>query len=151
MSAEADLRIVVVPLHRPADPALEPLRERGEHLIVGTFADQAPHPDGPKVELQVNNVTGEGVQALTRSVRESVGLEASKDQEVVLLSQRQHDLYRAVAEHCEEAASALAGALGPAVAASEIVHALERLGELAGIDVREAVLDRLFSRFCIGK
>jgi len=25
------------------------------------------------------------------------------------------------------------------------------LGELEGIDAREAVLDRLFSRFCVGK
>jgi tRNA U34 5-carboxymethylaminomethyl modifying GTPase MnmE/TrmE len=46
---------------------------------------------------------------------------------------------------------ALDGALGPAVAVAEIVFAIERLGELEGIDAREAVLDRLFSRFCIGK
>jgi len=31
------------------------------------------------------------------------------------------------------------------------VMAVERLGEIAGIDAKEAVLDRLFSRFCIGK
>ena len=41
--------------------------------------------------------------------------------------------------------------LGPAVAATETVMAIERLGELVGLDAKEAVLDRLFSRFCIGK
>jgi tRNA U34 5-carboxymethylaminomethyl modifying GTPase MnmE/TrmE len=46
---------------------------------------------------------------------------------------------------------ALSGALGPAVAVSEVIAAIERLGELEGIDAREAVLDRLFSRFCVGK
>ena len=80
-----------------------------------------------------------------------MGLDQPKEQEVVVLSQRQHDLYRSIAEHCEQARTALAGALGPAVAASEVVYAIERLGELKGIDAREAVLDRLFSRFCIGK
>ena len=151
MSEAADLRIVVLPLHRPADSWLDSLRSRGDHLVVGTFADQAPHQEGPTVDIRVNNLTGEGVETLRTRVRQAVGLEPPKDQAVILLSQRQHDLYRAVAGHCEEAAFALTGALGPAVAASEIVYAIERLAELAGIDVREAVLDRLFSRFCIGK
>jgi tRNA modification GTPase len=118
---------------------------------VGTFAAQPAHSVGPQVELRVNNMTGEGVETLCERIREMVGLERSRDQEVVVLSQRQHDLYRAVGEHCEAAATALTGALGPAVSASEIVYAIERLGELVGIDAREAVLDRLFSRFCIGK
>ena len=80
-----------------------------------------------------------------------VGLEESSSQTVVVLSQRQHDLYRSISTHCLDAERALAGALGPAVAVCEIVYAIERLGELKGIDAREAVLDRLFSRFCIGK
>ena len=41
--------------------------------------------------------------------------------------------------------------LGPAVAAEELVVALERISEFKGGDVREQILDRLFSRFCIGK
>jgi tRNA modification GTPase len=151
LSAEADLRLVVLPLHRPVDASAESLLSRGAHVLVGTFADQEPHPDGPQAHLCVNNTTGEGVDALCGRIREAVGLERVRDQEIVVLSQRQHDLYRAVAEHSEQACSALTGALGPAVAASEIVYAIERLGELAGIDAREAVLDRLFSRFCIGK
>jgi tRNA modification GTPase len=151
LSSEADLRLVVLPLHLPVAESAQALLSRGEHVVVGTFADQPVHSAGPQVQLRVNNMTGEGVEALCGRIREMVGLERSRDQEVVVLSQRQHDLYRAVGEHCEAAATALTGALGPAVAASEIVYAIERLGELVGIDAREAVLDRLFSRFCIGK
>ena len=62
------------------------------------------------------------VLTLRTTIRKAVGLEQPKEQGVVVLSQRQHDLYRSVAEHCEHAQVALAGALGPAVAASEIVY-----------------------------
>ena len=103
------------------------------------------------MDIEVDNMTAEGVDALRHRVRQAVGLAEPETQRVVVLSQRQHDLYRSISSHCLEAQEALAGALGPAVAASEIVYAIERLGELKGIDAREAVLDRLFSRFCIGK
>ncbi len=151
MSTEADLRLVVVPCNQPAHASIEGLCARGAHIVVGTFADQPVHSDSPNVDIAIDNMSGSGVDALQVRIRRSVGLDQPKEQEVVVLSQRQHDLYRSIAEHCEQARTALAGALGPAVAASEVVYAIERLGELKGIDAREAVLDRLFSRFCIGK
>ena len=103
------------------------------------------------MDIEIDNTTANGVKELRHRIRQAVGLEESQTQKVVVLSQRQHDLYRSISTHCLEAQEALAGALGPAVAVSEIVYAIERLGELKGIDAREAVLDRLFSRFCIGK
>jgi len=151
LSADADLRLVVAPLHQAQHPSIEPLLKRGDHILVGTFGDQPRHPKAPAVDIEVDNTTAEGVDELRQQIRTSVGLDESREQNVVVLSQRQHDLYRSVSLHCEEARHALTGALGPAVAASEIVYAIERLGELKGIDAREAVLDRLFSRFCIGK
>ena len=151
MSAEADLRLVVVPCNEPVHPTFGELCARGDHIVVGTFADQPVHANSPQVDITVDNTAGSGVDALRARIRKSVGLDQPKEQDVVVLSQRQHDLYRSVSEHCEQARTALAGALGPAVAASEVVYAIERLGELKGIDAREAVLDRLFSRFCIGK
>ena len=41
--------------------------------------------------------------------------------------------------------------LAAAVAAEEVTEALTRIAELTGEEVRERVLDRLFSKFCIGK
>ena len=46
---------------------------------------------------------------------------------------------------------ALAEEAGVAVAAEALTGALERLDALDGRDSREAVLDALFRRFCIGK
>jgi tRNA U34 5-carboxymethylaminomethyl modifying GTPase MnmE/TrmE len=56
-----------------------------------------------------------------------------------------------VAHHVEQAGDAMQQGIGPVVAAEEVVYALERLGSIAGQNVREDVLDRLFSRFCVGK
>jgi tRNA modification GTPase len=69
----------------------------------------------------------------------------------LVLSQRQHALLRGVAADLHEAADAVDGWLGPAVAAEAVTTALERLAELRGDDVREDVLDRVFARFCVGK
>ena len=99
----------------------------------------------------MDNTSGEGVDALRELIRDAVGAEPVSGQAVVVLSQRQHDLYRSVSTHCVEAVDALRGALGPAVAVQGVMCAIERLSELTGMDVREAVLDRLFARFCIGK
>ncbi len=51
----------------------------------------------------------------------------------------------------EEGRIALAEEAGVAVAAEALTGALERLDALDGRDSREAVLDALFRRFCIGK
>ncbi len=151
LSADADLRLVVVPLNQPMHPAQAALLDRGSHILVGTFSDKIRHAQAPTVDVEIDNTSARGVETLRQRIRQAVGLEESTTQTVVVLSQRQHDLYRSISTHCLEAQQALAGALGPAVAVSEIVYAIERLGELKGIDAREAVLDRLFSRFCIGK
>jgi tRNA modification GTPase len=35
--------------------------------------------------------------------------------------------------------------------AIDIQEAIDRLGEIMGINVREDIMDQIFSRFCIGK
>jgi tRNA modification GTPase len=154
LSARSDLLLVVLPLDRDVEPHSQALLARtSDHrrLVVGCFADRTAHPQGPTVDHSVDNTSGEGVDALRELIRDAVGAEPVSGQAVVVLSQRQHDLYRSVSTHCVEAVDALRGALGPAVAVQGVMCAIERLSELTGMDVREAVLDRLFARFCIGK
>ena len=69
---------------------------------------------------------------------------------LVIASARQRDRLLEVASALRLAAASLPDA-GPAVAAEDLYAGLERLDELTGRDTREEVLDRLFSRFCIGK
>ncbi len=151
--ADVDLSLVVVPLHQPLAPEARALLAQIDperRLVVGTHADLTLREDLPEVDLRVSSVTGEGVAALLAALRARVG-QAPSGQRLMVLSQRQHDLLRAVAAHLLEARDALLGVAGPVVAAEELTLALSRLGELRGEDVREDVLDRVFARFCIGK
>ncbi len=153
LTEDVDLTLVVLPLHVPLSEETRALLARcadQPHLVVGTHADLVQGPYPSKVDFQVSNQTGDGVAALLAAIRAQVG-RAPGGAALLVLSQRQHDLLRAVAAHAREAQAALLGLAGPMVAAEELSRALGRLGELRGEDVRESVLDRVFAKFCIGK
>jgi tRNA modification GTPase len=119
-------------------------------LVVGTHADRlgagrsSPH-------LMVSSQTGQGVDALREAIRSTLSIRPAVDELIGATSQRQHAGLLGVAQAADEAATALLGLDGPAVAAYALVDGLVTLGEVLGQDVREEVLDRLFERFCIGK
>ncbi len=154
MRSEADLHLVVLPLHLGPNPSDSAALTRTQHLpriLVGTHSDLPLHPSAPVVDHKVDNLTGGGVADLLEGVRAALGQGESSGASAVLTSQRQHALLQGVSKRLSDAATALLGPWGPAVAAQELVAAIEALGALHGTDAREAVLDRLFSRFCIGK
>jgi len=152
-----DLHLVVLPAHRPLDAdAHAALAEAGgrTHLIVLAQADRGEAcllPSGSPTAVRVSAHAGLGLGALRSEIRRALGVGLPSGARAALSSQRQHDLCRALGAHAREAAAALLGPLGPAVAAESCTAALERLAELTGADVREDVRDRLFARFCIGK
>ena len=154
LSDEVDLVLVVVPTDRAPSAVTTATMDRTQaktRLIVGSFADEDPHSDAPQVDYRISNLNGGGIEELRSAIRKQLGALETGGEVACVLSQRQHDLFRAVARCTATAEQALLGILGPAVAATETVMAIERLGELVGMDAKEAVLDRLFSRFCIGK
>ena len=150
LSAEADLHLWLCDLRAPPQP---PPEGEVRRLVVGTHLDRVSLEAGPPagVDLAVSSTTGAGLPALRRALREALARAPLQAQEAVVLSARQHALCLRLGDHLAEAAGALLLGAGPAVAASELTLALEALAELDGQDVREAVLDRVFARFCIGK
>jgi tRNA modification GTPase len=101
-------------------------------------------------DFAVSSRTGQGVDTLRAALLPAI-LGLTADAEAIVSSARQRDVLLAVARAAESAAASLVGAGGPAVAVTELAAALRHVDALAGRDTTEDVLDRLFSRFCVGK
>ena len=154
LAEEADLQLVVWPRHQPLDATGAALLARTANrtrLVVETFGDHPRHPAAPPADLTIDNTDGGGLAELTAALATRLGGGPSRADRAVVVSQRQQARLQAVAERAGAAAEALDGFAGPAIASEEVHLALEALAELTGESAREAVLDRLFSRFCIGK
>ena len=128
-------------------------------LLVGNKADLQPasmaaslsnEVDAKTPDVMLSALTGQGEEALIEAVLKTCGASEAQGL-VVALNQRQRDL-----------ALAAAGALGRSQEAAEhqlpwdfwtidLRQAISSLGEITGEEITEAVLDRIFSRFCIGK
>ena len=152
LAKEADLCLLVHPANQELGVICDLQNEIGTvpSLLIATHADLVEGINF-KADGLVSNKTGDGILDLKNKIRTVLGFNNISENINVSLSQRQQSLFHKIAEHVEISAEALSGFLGPAVATEEITLALEVLAELRGGDAREAVLDQLFSKFCIGK
>ncbi len=144
LADDADLRLHVFDARSAGDAGPFP----APTWHVATHRDCVDAP--PTADFHVSNTTGDGLEALRQALSDWLGT-SDPAGTALLGSQRQHDLLLRVVQHVDAAVEAMAVGIGPVVAAEELVLALERLGSMSGQHVREDVLDRLFSRFCVGK
>jgi tRNA modification GTPase len=101
-------------------------------------------------DVCLSAVTGEGEQALVRAVLERCG--AVGEQPLLLaLNQRQSDLAVTAAEALARSEQVAADGLPWDFWTIDLRQAIRSLGEITGEQLTESVLDRIFSRFCIGK
>ncbi len=144
--ARASLTLWVVD---PAQPVLPPQDMDGDVLTVGNKLDTGLPSD---IELRVSALTGENLDQLRRAiVMRLTGGVASEAAGEVIVTNRRH------AELLEEAAAALDRAVVSAanapleIFAYDVRDALEALDRIRGRGADDALLDAVFSRFCIGK
>jgi len=149
LTDDADLVVVVVPAHAPADADAVLARTADRpRLVVWNHGDRG---EAPAEALVTTATSGQGLDALSAAIRDALVGEEPGAASVVIASARQRDLLLAVARAVDAAVAALADGAGVAVAAETLYEGLGRLDALNGRDSREAVLDELFRRFCIGK
>ena len=102
--------------------------------------------------LVLSSVTGEGFEALTEAVETAfIDRELRMGEEAVVFSARQAAALRETAACLEAALYNLNAGLPYDVCAGDIRAAMGELGMLCGRELREEVLDEIFSRFCVGK
>ncbi len=121
------------------------------HRIIVLTKCDARRAIGPVAAIETSSRTGEGLQALRDELRENALAAADAHGGVVA----------ATAVRCRESLRLAAGSLRQArsvavagqeeLVAAEIRVALEEIGKVVGAVYTDDVLDRIFSRFCLGK
>ena len=132
---------------QPHDPARR-LQVLTKHDLLPESSSIA---DSPRVIL-ASARTGYGLDRLRAAIgRELRALQEQAAQVVANTSVRCRDSLDAAAEALERARHVLLLQGGEELVAAELRMALEELGHVVGAVYTDDVLDRIFSRFCIGK
>lgn len=161
-AAKADLVLLVIDAVAPS-PALPPAvaaRLAASNTVVvfnkvdllaPGAASAAVAPSGLPV-IWLSTATGEGLAALATEVtRLADGFCPDRDAEGLVVNARHADALARAARGLERALDHSHQAGPTELLASDLRSTLEALGEIAGKFDNEAMLDRLFSTFCIGK
>lgn len=142
-AADAELRALV-----PEGAAL---------LVVGNKADlvkpadaAVPSAASAPADLAISARTGAGQEELARLLLQRCGAGELQGLEVAL-NGRQRQLAVRAAEAVGRSLEAAEQALPWDFWTIDLRQAVRSLGEITGEEVSEAVLDRVFARFCIGK
>jgi len=102
--------------------------------------------------LETSALTGQGMHKLKEAIRAAVLEAAGPQTEVVVgTAVRCGESLRLAAASLDHARDAVREGLGEELIAVEVRVALSELGKVAGTVYTDDVLDRIFSRVCIGK
>jgi tRNA modification GTPase len=161
--AEADLALVVVDRSRPLnedDLAVLAKSEPGKSIVVLNKIDLIGRlDDGALMEavngspvVRISALTGEGLSDLRRSIRD-VALEGSLEMTTSHLvpNLRQKQALEEASRCFGDAVHNLQEAQPLEIVAADLTAGLDALGEIIGKTTTQAVLDRIFEQFCLGK
>ena len=130
----------------PPGELVQPVKPRGAALHVATKSDLGSSQTGL---LAVSGVTGAGVEKLRKTLTQLAG-ESGADPMSASLSRCRHHV-DACLLHLRQGHYLVLEEQPAELLALEIRLALEELGAMVGAVYTEDLLDRVFSRFCIGK
>ena len=160
---EAHVRLLCLDATRPLGAQERSATERQhtsdekslKSLVVLTKIDLQPARDSdvaPIEAIETSSVTGEGLDRLCAALRAAVA-DASPDVGgvVAATSTRCRESLRLTTDSLERAEKVVRQGQGEELVAAEVRTALAELGKVVGAVYTDDILDRIFSRFCIGK
>ena len=152
---QADLVLLVLDRSRSLsqeDRALLDAVQDRPHLVVLNKSDLVSENFQHEIcgDVEISAATGEGVDALHRAISERLGLNLTQDG-CLIASQRQYDCLLRCDAALAEAQSALGARVTLDAVGVLLDSAVAPLAELTGQSVSDAVLEQVFSHFCVGK
>ena len=131
------------------------LGDRSAHrILVMTKTDAPRRLDLAEPAVATSAATGEGIASLKASLRAAllaVGTACGSDDVVAPTAARCRESLRLAAEGLSRADAICRTDGGEELLAAELRFALDELGRIVGAVYTDDVLDRVFSRFCVGK
>ncbi len=101
--------------------------------------------------VPVSAKTGEGMKDLLELIPKAVGLGEGAFDGMLITNARQAAALARAAERCEAALYAAQSGMTPDAVVMDAEGAIAALGEITGDNVTEAVVEKIFSDFCVGK
>ena len=101
-------------------------------------------------EVTMSTLTGEGEQEVIRKLLNICGANETSGVEIAL-NQRQLDLVEDAAKSIDQIKEVAKQSLPWDFWTIDLREAIYKLNQVTGEEITEALLDRIFSRFCIGK
>ena len=120
----------------------------------GPFRQKVPDPRSQPAQraIETSAVSGEGIDALRDELRHAVLTAGASGARVVAgTAARCRESLRLAAESLRRAQEIARTGSGEELVAAEVRVSLDELGKVVGVVYTDDVLDRIFSRFCIGK
>jgi len=148
-AGQADLLLLCIEAGKPDDeeePRLQIRADSPAVVAVATKCDLATPPPG---RLATSAVTGAGVDDLLNLLAERARTQARQALAPSLSRCRHH--VEACLDHLRRAHETVLFEEPPEILALQLRSALNELGEMVGAIYTDDLLDRIFSRFCVGK
>jgi tRNA modification GTPase len=158
--AEADVVLVVLDHGKPwqaEDAAVLDATRQKKRILLINKADLPRHLEVPSAVvdgapvIRGSALDGSGAQQVRSEILRTADFREQECGAVIVTRERQRQALESAAAAIQRAVEALRAGYPPDVIAVDIMAALDHLGELVGRTSPEAVLDRIFSEFCIGK
>ena len=157
---EADIRLWCVDFTDPrwsqTRSLIEGLAAEGRRaardLWVATKCDQIESADPPSPWIAISAVTGAGLDQLRRQIAAAIdSLDQNESGSIAGTASRCQGSLRAAESAIESAIRYVRQGDGHEYVSAEIRLAARAIGEVTGAVYNDDILDRVFSRFCIGK
>lgn len=152
----AELALCVLDLSCPRtaedEQALALAQAAPQRLIVCNKCDLPRQQEPPEGAVCLSARTGEGLGQLEAAIAALVGEAGSAPWDgAVLTNARQAEAVGRAIGALDRAEQAMQSGMTPDAVLTDVEDAIEALGQLTGRSLREDVVSRIFSRFCVGK
>ncbi|HVX12895.1 MAG TPA: tRNA modification GTPase [Pirellulales bacterium] len=151
---QADIELLCFDAARPLTPeesAELPYPSARPRIVVLTKVDQPRQAAHVAGAVETSSHTGAGLDQLRERLRQAAGAGEHRTGVVPSTAARCSESLRQAALSLAEARHLAQTAAGDELVAAELRIALGHLGDVAGDVCTDDLLDRIFSRFCIGK